>query len=88
MFSQVFYVVEVAGNCNEQGSASACVISHGKIKRLSKRGHQIFISCKLYEYIVSHQRSKYYLRVNKELRTKLTSIYWDVLSNLIVGWRI
>lgn len=88
MFSQVFYVVEVAGNCNKQGSASACVISQGKIKRLSKRGHQIFTCCKFYEYIVSHQRSKYYLRVNKEIKTKLTSIYWDVLSNLIVAWRI
>ena len=88
MFSQVFYVVEVARNCNEQGSAPACVISHCKIKRLSKRGHQKFICCKLYEYIVSHQRSKYYMLMNKEIRTKLTSIYGDVLSNLIVGWRI
>lgn len=88
MFSQVFYVVEVARNCNEQGSAPACVISHCKIKRLSKRGHQKFMCCKLYEYIVSHQRSKYYMLMNKEIRTKLTSIYWDVLSNLIAGWRL
>ena len=88
MFSQVFYVVEVARNCNEQGSAPACVISHCKIKRLSKRGHQKFMCCKLYEYIISHQRSKYYMLMNKEIRTKLTSIYWDVLSNLIAGWRL